>query len=302
MFVVTNVFAKMLNRPPVVQQLEAFAEQASIPRLIHQTFPAKTLPLELQTSVDTLHALNPAWRHTLYDDADIARFIRSNYGEGIFGQYDQIDPIYGAARADLFRYLLLYKLGGLYLDIKSAATRPLDDVLRSDDRFLLSQWPNGPQAKFKGAGWHEELAHIRDGEFQQWFIVSAPGHPFLKAVIENVLRNIGRYNPALHGVGKKGVLRVTGPIAYTLAIAPILDRYSYRRVDAERDLGIEYSIYPTVDKGDHQHLRLFKTHYSQSKTSLIRLRGLKAAVTVPLLLVADATKKLRAWLAVRERR
>lgn len=293
MRIVSKVFSRMLNRPPAVALVPTFPAQPTLAKLLHQTFPTKALPAELQASVESLKALNPGWRHELYDDADIARFIRDAYGGAVFERFELIDPVYGAARADLFRYLLLYKQGGVYLDIKSAATRPLDSVLRPDDRFILAQWPSGPEAKFKGAGWHEETRHVHDGEFQQWFVVAAAGHPFLKAVIENVLRNLSVYNPALHGVGKPGVLRVSGPIAYTLAIEPLLDRHPHRRVDAERDLGFEYSIYPTVDRGEHPHLRLFKTHYSQSKASIVRLSGLKAAVTGPLLVVEDMVRKLR---------
>ena len=48
-----------------------------------------------------------------------------------------------------------------------------------------------------------------------------PGHPFLKAVIEMVLRNTRTYTP-LDGFAKFAILRVTGPITYTLAIVPLL--------------------------------------------------------------------------------
>ncbi len=293
MNIVNRYLVDMLNRPPRKSMVPSVSEQETLPRLIHQTFPGKLLPSELQASVDRLKALNPGWHHELYTDEDIVRFIRSAYGAEIHEQYERIDPVYGAARADLFRYLLLYKLGGVYLDIKSAATRPLDEVLERNERFIIAQWPGGPEAKFKGAGWHEETKHIPQGEFQQWFVVATPGHPFLKAVIENVLRNFTVYNPALHGVGKRGVLRVTGPIAYTLAIEPLLARHPHRTVDAQRDLGFEYSIYPTVDKGDHAHLKLFKTHYSQSQVSLVRLEGLNSVITAPLLAARRLVTRLR---------
>ena len=52
-----------------------------------------------------------------------SNYIRREYGESILSCYLRIDPVYGAARADLFRYLLLYRTGGVYLDIKSAARR-----------------------------------------------------------------------------------------------------------------------------------------------------------------------------------
>lgn len=77
--------------------------------------------------------MNPGWEHRLYDDADIEAFIRESYGDEILAYYHRIDRRYGAARADLFRYLLLYRLGGVYLDIKSTTVRPLDEVLRPDE-------------------------------------------------------------------------------------------------------------------------------------------------------------------------
>lgn len=278
MRLVSRVFSGMLNRPPKVPRVAEVPPQSTIPRLIHQVFfPARPLPPELQANVDSLRSLNPTWRHTLWDDVAMERFIRTSYGDAVWASFDRIAPAYGAARADLFRYLLLYRQGGLYLDIKSAATLPLDSVVRADDRYLIGQWPVGPDVKFQGAGWHDETAHV-GGEFQQWFVLAAPGHPFLKAVIENVLQNIEVYNPALHGVAQRGVLRLTGPIAYTLAIAPLLDQHPHRRVDAERDLGFEYSIYPTVDKGAHRHFSLFKVHYSQSRESVVRLDGPRGAV------------------------
>jgi len=292
--IVGKYFSKLLNRPPALELVPAIAEQQTLPRLIHQTFPSKALPAELQHSVDALRAGNPGWRHVLYDDADILHFVRDEYGGEVLQRFERIDPVYGAARADLFRYLLLYRRGGVYLDIKSAAMQPLDAVLQPDERFIVAQWPSGPDAKFRGAGVHEETRHIRGGEFQQWFVVASPGHPFLKAVVENVLRNIAVYNPALNGVGKNGVLRVTGPIAYTLAIEPLLARHPHRRVDAERDLGFEYSIYPTVNQGEHQHLRLFKTHYSQLKTSVVRLSGMEAAITAPVLAAEALVRRVLA--------
>ena len=293
MRIVSKFFSKMLNRPPSVELIPTFPEQSTLPKLIHQTFPGKALAPDIQANIDALRSLNPGWQHKLYDDAEIARFIRQAYGDKVYERFDRINPVYGAAKADLFRYLLLYKLGGFYIDIKSSMNRPLDSVLKPDERFLIAQWPSGPDAEFPGAGWHPEIDYIEGGEFQQWFVLATPGHPFLKAVIENILRNITVYNPALHGVGKPGVLRVTGPIAYTLAIAPLLGQHAHRRVDAERDLGLRYSIYPMVDKAVHPHLSLFKTHYSQSKESLVRLGGLTAIATKGLLAVEGVILRVR---------
>jgi hypothetical protein len=238
-----------------------------IPRTIHQTYMSKNLPPELHANAENIKRLNPGWSHIVHDDADIKAFIAQVYGSEILGYYDRIDQRYGAARADLFRYLLMYKYGGVYMDVKSTCTQPLDDVLKADDRFVLAQWRNKPGEKH--AGWGTKgLAHVPGGEYQQWHIVAAPGHPFMRAVIETVLSNIDQYRPWAHGTGAHGVLRLTGPIAYTLAIQPLLATSEYRLVPNETALGFEYSIFQQA-----AHQGVFKTHYSTRTESIVKLRG-----------------------------
>lgn len=262
----------------------AFPMSPGIPKIIHQTFHTAALPPELEGSMAAIRRANPDWSHRFYDDADIRRFIAATYGPPFTDWYDAIDPKYGAARADLFRYLLVYKEGGVYLDIKSRPSRPLSEVIRPDDRYLISQWENGPDAAYAGWGLHPELARVPGGEFQQWHIAAAAGHPFLRAVIQRVLRNLRSYNPGLHGVGQLGVLRTTGPIAYTLAIHPLLDAHPHRRVDSRADLGFEYSLY-----GKEGHRQALGTHYSELETPLLPVdAATRAAATM-----IDSLKRLR---------
>jgi mannosyltransferase OCH1-like enzyme len=255
-----------LNRTPACAIVDAVPFAQTIPRIIHQTFYERTLAPQLAANVAHLKQVNPGWEYRFYDDADIVRFITDNYNAAVVERFGRIDSKYGAARADVFRYLLMYKVGGVYLDIKSLATRPLDDVLHADDRFVLSGWNNDMQSW----GSHYELRDIPTGEFQQWHIVCAPGHPFLKAVLENVMGNIDKYLPSLHGVGKNGVLRVTGPIAYTRAIHAILDRHPHRIADSQLELGFEYNVYR-----NQSHETAFKSHYSQQTTPLIQMAWAK---------------------------
>ena len=104
-------------------------------------------------------------------------FIIKNYDKERLNLYTSINPEYGAARADYFRYLLLYKYGGVYLDIKSGMKKSLNHIIDKDDEYILCHWATKDNAKILG----NTL-----GEFQQWHIISKPKHPFLKAVIKNV--------------------------------------------------------------------------------------------------------------------
>ncbi len=271
------VIAKYLSMPwkngAISNRLPDIEQAAAIPRIIHQTFQSRNLPAEFQKNVDQLKTLNPEWEHRLYDDDDIRQFISDVYGLGILAYFNRINPRYGAARADLFRYLLLYKYGGVYLDIKSTFTQPIDQVLKPDDRYLLAKWSNKPGAKREGWGMPKELEMIPGGEFQQWHIVATPGHPFLKAVIERVLDNIDCYKPWLHGTGGNGVLRLTGPIAYTLAIHPLLPLHPHRLVNDEAELGLVYSMLTSSS-----HKPLFKGHYTTLTESVVKMSGVENAM------------------------
>jgi mannosyltransferase OCH1-like enzyme len=250
-------FLPRLNHQPKLFVLPKIPKENRIPKIIHQTYPNSTLPEDLEENRKRFLSLNPSWEYRFYDDKAIVDFIRDNYNPEILGYYNRINPAYGAARADLFRYLVIYKCGGVYLDIKSTVSLPLDTVLKEDDVFLLSHWRNKKDEEYEGWGLHPEIV-TSDGEFQQWHVIAAPGHPFLKAVIENILRNIDLYIPCLHGVGQHGVIRITGPIAYTTAITPLLRLHKHRIVDSETELGLKYSIY-----NKFSHMKIFNArHYT----------------------------------------
>ena len=89
-------------------------------------------------------------------------------------------------------------------------------------RERVVQVTAAPGEPFEGWGLHPECGPY--GEYQQWHIIAAPQHAFLRATISAVMWNIDNYSIEHHGVGKPGVLRTTGPIAYTKAITPLVDR------------------------------------------------------------------------------
>jgi hypothetical protein len=273
----------MFSKRPLTTPSEivpVFPAGTAIPKIIHQTYPDahQNLPSILEENVQRIKALNPGWEHRLYDDVDIAEFIESTYGPRVLDYYNRLNGKYGAARADLFRYLLLYRHGGVYLDIKASLERPLDSVLLPDDVYLLSRWRNGKGEPFEGWGIHSRLRKIGRQEFQQWHIIAAPGHPFLRAVIERVLRNIDSYSPAWHETGRSGVLGLTGPIAYTLAITPLLRQHRHRLVDSHDELGLIYSIFTSAIYEAHKSV--FKYHYTELTEPVVKVSGTRKLLWV----------------------
>jgi mannosyltransferase OCH1-like enzyme len=240
---------------------------AGIPRVLHQVYLGRPLPPDLASVVARVREVNPTWEHRLYDDARMTEYVSTHFGPDVAAYLTRIDDHYLAARADLFRYLVVYREGGVYLDVKSVTERPLDDVLRPDDVFLLAQWDNSA-GSFTGFGVHAEVAHVPGGEYQQWWLASAAGHPFLRAAILRVMGNLDGYRVRRAGVGMHGVLRTTGPLAYTTAIAPIVREHPFRRLTDEREVGLAYSTLPGLS-----HARADPRHYSRQWRPVARVGG-----------------------------
>jgi hypothetical protein len=227
----------------------------AIPKIIHQTFESwDSLPRELHENCLNISSLNTDHEYRFYGNKDRTRFILEHYGEEILRAYDRINPFYGAARADFFRYLCIYRLGGIYLDLKTKVEWPFSSVLNDYDSYILSTWQSSRAAdpKRNWGVWPELTCRGLTGEFQTWYIAAQPGHPFLEAVISTILRRIQDYLPFRYDTSHEAIIHTTGPVAYTLAIAPILDRHSHRIVRTEEDLGLSYSIFS--DSRNHRLL------------------------------------------------
>ena len=87
-----------------------------IPANLFQTWHSKNLPPLMANAVAKLREINPRFNYQLYDDNDCREFIKNNFDENILNAYDGLIP--GAYKADLWRYCILFKKGGIYLDIK----------------------------------------------------------------------------------------------------------------------------------------------------------------------------------------
>ena len=239
-----------------------FKFQRTIPRHIHQIFLAEDMPAAARNCITDLRIKNPDFTHTLWDAQQGEAFVESIFGRDMLLAYLSINPIYYAARADLLRYLIIYKFGGVYLDVKSGTTIPLNSMPIWASDYVLSQWDNGDGRRYRTMGMHADLAPVlKGGEFQQWFILASPGHPFLENVINRVLRNIWSYTPQHFDTGKLGVLKTTGPIPYTMAIAELVERYPAAVVQSE-DIGFVFTAI-------QRHDEVFVDHYSKQKGPII---------------------------------
>lgn len=272
----------------------------AIPKIIHQTYRSKELPPEIFEIVEGFRSLNPDWEYRFYTDEDILDYIQKNFDEDILTAYLKINPVYGAAKADLFRYLVLYKEGGVYVDIKSTCIYPLNDVIRPDDQFIVTQWQNDLGKKDESTGFFlyltEELK-IKNGEYQQWFIIAEKNSPVMKHIVDTVVHNILNYRAwdyKFHSYGKRGVLFVTGPIAYTKAIHSVQDKYPIRFERYDIDMGF---VYNALKNKSHTHV--LAKHYANYKSHVVdqgfALNFLFSIYILGIRLIKNGLKAMGKW-------
>jgi mannosyltransferase OCH1-like enzyme len=167
----------------------------SIPKIIHQTFKTDKLPFITRWHISRFRKRNPEYAYEFYDDERIASFLQEHFDEEVFRQYQRLNI--GAAKADFFRYAVMLKRGGVYIDVDSAINSRLDNFILGDDVAIISREHN-------------------QGMFVQWALIFEPGHPFMQKTLEMVLDNI-RNNRYPHDVHK-----MTGPQVYSSAIKTCL--------------------------------------------------------------------------------
>jgi mannosyltransferase OCH1-like enzyme len=169
-----------------------------IPKNIFQTWCTKDLPPEIENIIDKMKKLNPDYKYHLYTDDEMDAFVKENYPGEIYDCYSKINFI--VAKADFWRYLVLYKYGGVYLDMDSSIDVRLDDFIKNDESAILSL-ENGRET------------------FTQWVLIFDLQHPILKRTIEFVVDNIK------HNRYPLDILHMTGPFCFTRAVQSIHEEF-----------------------------------------------------------------------------
>lgn len=289
----------MLFKTPRLPELPLGTE---IPRIIHQHyFPGEAaLPAPIRAVRDDLRGRNPGWTYKLWDLEAAEAFISEKFGDEVLQRFRRISPDYYGARSDLLRYLNIYAEGGVYLDIKSTCERPLDKAILPGEKFLLFHFPHimesarTPEVHKEYSITHPDLIPHRNVEYVQWVIVSVPGHPYMRAVVDCVLRRIDTYTPFTHGVGKVASVRLTGPVPYTHVIHRILDDHPHTRPMSSAERGFLFS-----GLGDqHSHEKFNpegSRHYSRLGSPVLQSSSLTQFMTRAMNRTRHTPAVKRAW-------
>ena len=101
-----------LNKPFILKQ----NYNSIIPLHLYTCWHTKHLPHLMKSNYEYLIKSNPKITFHLYDENDCREFIQDNFDSDVLEAYDKLIPC--SYKSDLWRYCILYKNGGIYMDIK----------------------------------------------------------------------------------------------------------------------------------------------------------------------------------------
>uniref|UniRef100_A0A6C0I851 Glycosyltransferase n=1 Tax=viral metagenome TaxID=1070528 RepID=A0A6C0I851_9ZZZZ len=234
-----------------------------IPFIVHQTWVSReSLTPEVIEVMEKNKKMCPDFDFKFYNDQDCYNFIRDNYTKEVLNAYNSINPNYSAAKADLFRYCLLYKYGGVYLDIKSAITRNLKYIIKPDTDCILLTCDF-----LKCREWYRFKFNYP--HYEQWALIFEAGHPYLKETISQITSNINKKIIPEGATNKHIILKLTGPDAYSKAIHDYRTNNNYTKQDKFYKINDYFKYSPYISDQHTKKLYKNKKHYSQDGGPII---------------------------------
>jgi mannosyltransferase OCH1-like enzyme len=160
-------------------KLLSFGKEAEhrmkIPRIIHQIYedPAGPPP-ELLQIAETWKEHHPTWEYRFWGKREMEDFLETVCPE--FKPYYYSYP-FNVQRWDSIRYLILYHIGGLYVDFDYECLQPLD-VLLADSTCCMGMEPT------VNCRVHQKSLIVGNA-----LMAAKPKHPYMAAIIEDMKVN-----------------------------------------------------------------------------------------------------------------
>lgn len=140
---------------------------AAIPQIVHRLWLGDPEPEWSRRLANTWS--RPGWEIRLWTDANVPSLFPLR-NQAIFDAAEEIAPNHvGQLRADVLRYELLWRFGGVWVDADLESLRPLGSLLEGVECFAAREDEHWIGNTILGA---------------------VPGHPFLGALIEHLPANV----------------------------------------------------------------------------------------------------------------
>jgi mannosyltransferase OCH1-like enzyme len=179
-FIIFNKFKYLMSIPYPIKTYY----NPVIPLNIYQTWHTKNLPEKMMDVTRKIILNNPSFTYYLYDDNECRNFIKENFENSVLNAFDSLVP--GAYKADLWRYCILYKNGGIYLDIKYEPVNGFKFINMTEKE-------------------HWVLDHDKNGIYNA-LMVCKPNNKILLKAIYNIVENVKN---KFYGIS---ALEPTGPL------------------------------------------------------------------------------------------
>ena len=164
-------------------------DKLKVPLIIFQTWQTHLVPKDMYNTIHNNLILNPEFDYYLFDDNDCEKFIKDNFPDNVLCAFNKIIP--GAFKADLWRYCIIHKYGGVYADIKFKIMIDLKKYIEKYNQLLVKDKLN------------DEKNNSED--IYQAAMILIPEQPFLLQAINKIIENVKNN---FYG---KSVLHPTGP-------------------------------------------------------------------------------------------
>lgn len=153
-----------------------------IPKTIHQIWVGPNpLPDVCKKMGNIWQKFNPSWQYKLWTNDNINEILLGMSQEHR-DMFENAEELRG--KANFLRYYILYKHGGLYVDMDSLCLASFDELNHYYD-FYVGISHNNTRI--------EEILNNAT-------IASAPGHPIMKYVIDNIKKDTTKQWCYVHGV------------------------------------------------------------------------------------------------------
>ena len=140
-----------------------------IPKKIYQTWKTQNLPKKVSTLHKNMMIKNPEYEHIIYTDEQMNDFMNSNAEKDIRDLYWRMNHI--VAKADIWRYTILYERGGIYLDIDSMINKSLNGLIENEDQAIIT-------------------AEKNQNLFVQWALIFNKNHKVLENTLTNIMKDV----------------------------------------------------------------------------------------------------------------
>lgn len=165
-----------------------------IPKVIHFMWLDKKnpyvrgFPEKYKENVEKWSRMNPDWRVVMWNWADIER----EFPEWL----DVLDriPIW-ISKCDFARFLVLYKMGGVYIDLDFIPERPFDDYVTNRELLLFFE----PR---------EHMDQLGEGLLYNGLVGATPEHPFISGWVQKMAEDAPENDKVYN------VVKVTGPTGF----------------------------------------------------------------------------------------